>query len=136
MARVDRLPPSTRQLLQVASVVGRSFHHRILAQIAPPDIDLRRELERLKERQLLLERKTRRTASPRRRTLGEEAEYVFKHALVQETVYGSILQKTRRELHLRVAETIETVFAERLQDFYGMLAYHFSRAENLPKAEE
>ena len=136
MARVDRLPPSTRQLLQVASVVGRSFHHRILAQIAPPDIDLRRELERLKERQLLLERKTRRTASPRRRNLGEEAEYVFTHALVQETVYGSILQKTRRELHLRVAETIEAVFAERLQDFYGMLAYHFSRAENLPKAEE
>jgi tetratricopeptide (TPR) repeat protein len=136
MARVDRLAASTRQILQVASVLGRSFPHRILVQVAPSDIDLSVELAQLKERQLLLERRTHRTSSPRVRTLAEETEYVFKHALVQETVYGSILQKTRKELHLRVAGAIEATFADRLSDFYGMLAYHFSRAESLEKAEE
>jgi predicted ATPase len=82
------------------------------------------------------ERKTRRTASVRRTTLAEETEYVFQHALVQDTIYESILQKTRKEQHAKAAQAIETLFADRLPDFYGMLAYHFSRAEHLEKAED
>jgi tetratricopeptide (TPR) repeat protein len=72
----------------------------------------------------------------RRSAIAQEVEYLFQHALVQETVYESILQKTRKELHLKVANAIETTFADRLADFYGVLAYHWSRAENLAKAEE
>jgi hypothetical protein len=135
MSRVDRLDASTREALQVASVIGRSFYHRIIADLLADHRDLDRELAALKDKQLIFERRTRRTATVRRRMLTDEVEYVFKHALAQETVYGSILQKTRRELHLKVAESIERNFAERLADFYGMLAYHFSRAESLERAE-
>ena len=136
MARVDRLAEPTRHLLQVASVLGRSFYYRLLAAMMPLGTDLDAELAQLKERQLLFERTTRRTSTMRRQMLRAEVEYVFKHALVQETVYESMLQKRRKELHLKVAETIELIFADRLADFSGMLAYHFSRADNLQKAEE
>src|SRR5581483_9871144 len=136
MARVDRLPRPTRHVLQVASVLGRSFYYRILARVIPDGVDLDAELAQLKERQLLLERRTRRTSTVARRMLTEEVEYVFKHALAQETIYESILQKTRKELHRQVADAIEAVFADRVADFYGMLAYHYSRAEQLEKAEE
>ncbi len=135
MSRVDRLDGSTREALQVASVIGRSFYHRIVADLLAEHPDLDRELATLKDKQLIFERRTRRTATVRRRMLTDEVEYVFKHALAQETVYESILQKTRKELHLKVAESIERNFADRLADFYGMLAYHFSRAESLERAE-
>jgi class 3 adenylate cyclase/tetratricopeptide (TPR) repeat protein len=136
MARCDRLPEPARLTLQVASVLGRSFHHRILAQILPAGTDVDATLAVLKDKQLVLERRTHRTSIVRRRALTAEIEYVFKHALLQETVYASILQKTRKELHRRVAAAVETTFAERLDDFYATLAYHFSRAEDHAKAEE
>lgn len=136
LARVDRLPEPVRRVLQVASVLGRSFYHRILTRILPDDAELEQKLAYLRDRQLLLQRRTHRTASVRRRTLAEETEYVFTHALLQETIYQSILQKTRRELHAQVARAIEWAFADRAADFYGMLAYHYSRAEELEKAEE
>jgi class 3 adenylate cyclase/tetratricopeptide (TPR) repeat protein len=136
MARVDRLTDEARGVLQLASVLGRSFYQRILARMVPPEVDLGAALAYLKERQLVSERKTRRTAAVRRSTLAEETEYVFQHALVQDTIYESILQKTRKEQHLKAAQAIEALFADRLPDFYGMLAYHFSRAEHLEKAEE
>jgi len=135
MSRVDRLDGSTREALQVASVIGRSFYHRIIADLLGEHPDLDKELAALKDKQLIFERRTRRTAAVRRRMLTDEVEYVFKHALAQETVYQSILQKTRKQLHLTVAESIERNFADRLPDFYGMLAYHFSRAESLERAE-
>jgi class 3 adenylate cyclase/tetratricopeptide (TPR) repeat protein len=136
MARVDRLNARARHVLQVASVVGRSFYRRVIADLVQNHDELDAAIEVLKEKQLIFERQTRRTASLRRRTFAGEVEYVFKHALAQETVYESILQRTRKELHLKVAQAIEAGFADRLPDFYGMLAYHFGRAENLEKAEE
>ena len=136
MARVDRLPDDTRRLLQTASVIGRSIYHRVLADVIGPDVDFDADVAYLKERQILFERRSRRTAAVRRQTLAEELEFVFKHALVQETVYQSILQRTRKELHRRVAQSIERLFADRLADFFGMLAYHYSQAAELEKAEE
>jgi tetratricopeptide (TPR) repeat protein len=131
MARVDRLDEPTRHLLLVASVIGRSFYYRVIADVmhrsGEPDAAIDAELADLRDRQLLLQRRT---------GAADELEYVFTHALAQETIYDSILQKTRREFHQLVADAIESSFAERLADFYGMLAYHFSRAENLEKAEE
>ena len=87
------------------------------------DIDSR--LSYLKAVQLIEERKRM-----------EEVEYLFKHAIAQEAAYESILQKKRKELHLEVAGSIEKVFRDKLPEFYGMLAYHYSRGENLVKAEE
>lgn len=125
MARIDRLEEETRDLVKVAAVIGRSFFYRVLSEVAVtiPKIDER--LSYLKEIQLIHER----------RRL-EEVEYLFNHALAQEVAYASILPERRKQLHLKVAETIENVFAEKLQIFYGMLAYHYSRADNLEKTEE
>jgi hypothetical protein len=66
----------------------------------------------------------------------EELEYLFKHALAQEAAYESILVQKRKEIHLQVADSIEKVFNERLHEFYGMLAYHYSKGEDFAKAEE
>src|SRR5439155_14590661 len=126
MARIDRLPASARSVAQVAAVIGRSSPYRVLAAVAKREArSLEWELRHLKRRQLIVERRAR-----------GEREYVFKHALIQETIYESIIVKSRKALHTKVAETIESLFTDRLPDFYGMLAYHYSRAENLEKAED
>jgi class 3 adenylate cyclase/tetratricopeptide (TPR) repeat protein len=134
MARVDRLDESKRQLLQVASVIGRNFYHRIIAAILESE-GLDDDLAQLKEKQMLVERRKRWELAVGERTFGEELEYVFQHALAQETIYASLLHKTRKANHLRVAETIEALFADRLAEFFGTLSYHYGRAEQLEQAE-
>ncbi|MFN2302239.1 MAG: hypothetical protein ACK2TV_00775, partial [Anaerolineales bacterium] len=66
----------------------------------------------------------------------EELEYLFKHALAQEAAYESTLLQQRKALHRKVAQSIERIFQERLHEFYGMLAFHYSKADDLEKAEE
>ncbi|MFX0212336.1 MAG: hypothetical protein ACFFDT_40560, partial [Candidatus Hodarchaeota archaeon] len=125
MARIDRLDETTKSLLKEASVIGRYFFYKILAEVTKATEDIDDRLEYLKDIQLI-----------RERMRMEEIEYLFEHALAQEVTYESILLKKRRELHLKVATTIESVFSERLHEFYGMLALHYSKGENLEKAEE
>jgi class 3 adenylate cyclase/tetratricopeptide (TPR) repeat protein len=125
MSRIDRLDQTTRTLLKEASVIGRYFFYKILTEVAKTIEHIDDKLELLKGVQVLLERKR----------LGE-SEYLFKHALAREVTYESILMKKRKELHLKVAETIESVFSEQLHEFYGMLALHYNRGENPDKAEE
>jgi tetratricopeptide (TPR) repeat protein len=124
-ARVDRLDEDVKQLLKVASVIGRSFFYRVLRALADAGRELDRHLVELQQLELIREK----------RRL-PELEYFFKHALVQEATYDSILAERRRDLHRRVGECIEGLFAERLEDFYGLLAYHFARAEDWPKAQD
>ena len=135
MARVDRLDESARQLLQMASVVGRHFYHRIISHIIERDTPLEADLAILKEKQLIQESERRWEVAVGERSVAEELEYIFKHALAQEAVYQSVLLKTRKEMHGRVAEAIESLFADRLTEFYATLAYHYSRAERLEPAE-
>jgi tetratricopeptide (TPR) repeat protein len=125
MARIDRLEEKTRHLVKVASVIGRSFFYRILYDVASEVEDIPGKLSFLSEIQLLQAKER----------MGE-VEYLFKHALAQEAAYESLLPPKRRELHLKVAHSIEKIFKERLSEFYGMLAYHYSRAEDRDKAEE
>ncbi len=125
MARIDRLEEKTRHLVKVASVIGRNFFYRILSDVASEVKDIPNKLSFLSEIQILQSQER----------MGE-VEYLFKHALAQEAAYESILPPKRRELHLKVAHSIEKFFNERLHEFYGMLAYHYSRAEDLEKAEE
>ncbi len=125
MARIDRLDAETRDLVKTASVIGRSFFHKILTQVAEDINDMEERLAYLKDIQLI-----------RDHTRMDELEYLFKHALAQETAYESLLIQRRKELHCRVAQAIETIFCERLHEFYGMLAWHYSQAEDMEKAEE
>jgi class 3 adenylate cyclase len=124
MARIDRLDENSRDLIKVASVIGRNFFYRILSEVAQMIDDLDGRLSYLKEIQLI-----------RDRMRMKEIEYLFKHALAQEAAYNSILHKKRKELHLQVARSIEKVFIEKLHEFYGMLALHYIKGEDYEKAE-
>ena len=125
LSRIDKLDDKTRSLLRIASVIGRSFLHKILEDVAEQMEDIDNEITYLKEIQLIQQvQKT------------DEVEYLFKQALAQEATYESILVQKRKQLHLKVAESIERVFRDRLHEFYGMLAYHFSQAEEQEKTEE
>jgi tetratricopeptide (TPR) repeat protein len=68
------------------------------------------------------------------KSLFPELEYVFKHALTQEVAYNSLLLKRRTEIHEKIGQAIEKLYSDRLEEFYEMLAYHYSRSENPEKA--
>jgi class 3 adenylate cyclase/tetratricopeptide (TPR) repeat protein len=130
MARIDRLDEQTRNLVLIASVIGRTFNVTILTDVAA-EIEagiehLEIRLSNLKAIQLIIER----------RNKAGEREYSFKHTLAKEAAYESILPQKRKLLHLKVAESIEKSFGKRLNEFYGILSYHFIKGENLDKAEE
>jgi len=125
MNRIDKLDEDTRSLLKIASVIGRNFFYKILACVAKNVGEIDGKLLYLKEVQLIKER-----------WRMEELEYLFKHALAQEATYESILLKQRKILHREIAHSIEQVFCDRLKEFYGMLALHYSKAEEMDKAEE
>ncbi|MBC2716483.1 MAG: AAA family ATPase [Desulfobacteraceae bacterium] len=124
MARIDRLDDSTRDLVKVASVIGRSFFYRILTKVAKTVDGIDNRLSYLKQIELIRERRRM-----------EELEYLFKHALAQEAAYESILHQKRKNLHLEVARSIEKIFDKRLHEFYGMLALHYIKGEDYEKAE-
>ena len=125
MARIDRLEEQTRDLIKVASVIGRSFFDRILKEVADSIEGVDERLAYLKDAQFI-----------RDRMRMEELEYMFKHALAQEATYESTLIQQRKALHGKVAQSIEKIFKERLHEFYGMLAFHYSKADDPEKAEE
>jgi class 3 adenylate cyclase/tetratricopeptide (TPR) repeat protein len=125
MARIDRLDKELKQVLRTASVIGRAFLYRLLKAVADAVHELDDRVERLKVMELIREKQK----TP-------ELEYIFKHALVQESTYESILLKRRRELHGKVASAIEQLFSDRLEEFACVLAYHYAKAEDWNKAQD
>lgn len=123
LARIDRLEEGVRHTLQLASVIGKSFLYRLLEAIAEAERQLDRHLAELQRADLVRE-KTRRP----------EVEYMFKHSLTQEAAYQSILLERRKEFHRRVGEALEQVFADRREEYYGLLAHHFDAAGETAKA--
>ncbi len=123
-ARIDRLEPENKRLLQVASVVGKDVPFGLLQAIAEvPDEALRRGLDRLQSAEFLYET-----------GLYPDLEYTFKHALTHEVTYGGLLQERRRELHTRIVEAIETLHRDRLGEQIERLAHHALRGELREKA--
>ncbi|MCP4543358.1 MAG: AAA family ATPase, partial [Chloroflexi bacterium] len=123
MARIDRLQEETKRVLQLASVIGRLFFYRVLAEIA-------REERRLDTHLLTLQREE----MIRERMRTPELEYIFKHQLTQEAAYNGLLKKERRVFHRQVAEALECLFPERVEEQLGLLAHHWERAEEPQKA--
>ena len=125
MARVDRLDSPIKQVLSSAAAVGRSFLYRVLSAVENENQQLEDQLVELQAIELIDEKQK-----------IPELEYIFKNALVQEAIYESILLQRRREIHKRVGQVIEGLFEDRLEEFYGVLAYHYARAETWEKAED
>jgi tetratricopeptide (TPR) repeat protein len=123
-ARIDRLPPEDKRLLQVASVVGKDVPFGLLQAIADlPDEALRRGLDHLQAAEFLYETR-----------LFPDLEYTFKHALTHEVAYGSLLHDRRRQLHAAIVEAMEHHYAGRLSEQAERLAYHAVRGEAWEKA--
>jgi class 3 adenylate cyclase/tetratricopeptide (TPR) repeat protein len=121
-SRVDRLDPARKRLLQQASVIGRVFRPRVLAALAPEEPELEPALAELAARGLVV----RERAAP-------EAEYAFKHVLIQEAVYATILRRHRVALHQRVVEQIEALYPA-APEFCEELAEHALRGGRPEKA--
>jgi len=123
-ARIDRLSPENKRLLQSAAVIGKDVPLALLQAIADgSEDDVRRGLSALQAAEFLYEA-----------TLFPDLEYTFKHALTHEVAYGSLLQKTRLALHARIVEAIESFYADRMNEQVERLAYHAFRAEMWEKA--
>jgi class 3 adenylate cyclase/tetratricopeptide (TPR) repeat protein len=124
LARLDQLEEEVKGVLRVAAVIGRSFLYRVLKAVAGAGGRLDGHLAELQTIELIQEKQ----GAP-------ELEYVFKHALAHEATYESILLEKRRALHAQVGQVIESLFAKRLEEFYGLLAYHYAKAEAWEQAQ-
>jgi ABC-type oligopeptide transport system substrate-binding subunit/class 3 adenylate cyclase len=125
MARIDRLQEESKRVLQLASVIGRLFFYRVLAEIAREERQLDTHLMTLQREEMIRER----ARTP-------ELEYIFKHQLTQEAAYNGLLKKERRIFHRQVAEALERLFPDWVEERVGLLAYHWERAEEAGKATE
>jgi predicted ATPase len=123
MARLDRLG-SAKEVAQIGAAIGREFTHIILSALASkPQPDLAAALDLLIGAGLLF----RQGAPP-------HATYLFKHALVQDAAYGTLLREPRRALHARIAEALETQFGEIAESHPELVARHCSEAGFIEKA--
>ncbi|HEX4639534.1 MAG TPA: adenylate/guanylate cyclase domain-containing protein [Chthoniobacterales bacterium] len=122
MTRIDRLNPPIKLTLQRASVIGRLFQERVLAALKLDEIeklvDFLRELQRREFIKLNEES-----------TDEADRDYLFKHAITHDVAYNSMLLARRKELHKLVAEVLEQLFPERLNDLAATLGYHFEKAD-------
>jgi TOMM system kinase/cyclase fusion protein len=117
MARLDRLS-TARDLVQLGAVLGREFAYELLQAVAPVDeMTLQQGLARLVEAELVYQR-----------GLPPHSRYLFKHALIQDTAYQSLLKSTRQQYHQRVAQGLSTQFPEIAETQPEVVAYHYTEA--------
>src|SRR5207244_12373443 len=117
MARLDRLAP-VREIAQVGAVLGREFSYELIHAVSPVDeTTLQQGLRQLVEAELLYQR-----------GLPPQATYIFKHALIQDTAYQSLLKSTRQHYHQRIAQVLEARFADVVETQPELLAHHYTEA--------
>ena len=125
-SRIDRLSTAQKDLLQTLAVIGRQVPVGVVSHVASFDqSQLERILADLQAGEFIYEH----SVSP-------GVEYVFKHALVQEVAYNSLLIEHRKQLHERAGAALESLFARQLDDHVSELAHHYSRSNNINKAVE
>jgi class 3 adenylate cyclase/predicted ATPase len=117
MARLDRLAP-VKEIAQIGACIGREFDHELLAAIVPlSEVDLMAALDRLVAAELVF-----------RRGIPPAATYIFKHALVRDTAYQSLLRTRRQELHAKLAAALERDFPQTIETRPELVARHFDEA--------
>jgi len=123
MARLDRLGDDGKRTVQLASVIGRQFLVRLLARVAGLSHRLEGLLRELQALEIIYEQ-----------GLVPEPAYIFKHAVIQDVAYNSLLIQHRTALHWAVGEAIEALYQDRLEEHYTELAHHFLQGEVWDKA--
>jgi class 3 adenylate cyclase len=124
-ARVDHLPEGARRVLQCAAVLGREFSGRLLRAVWDGPDTLEEDLRELGRLEFLEERFG-----------ASEPTFVFKHALVRDVIYDSLLERHRRVAHGRAGRALEGLYAGRLDEVAERLAHHFARSDDPDRAEE
>jgi class 3 adenylate cyclase/tetratricopeptide (TPR) repeat protein len=122
-ARLDRLNAAAKEILQEASVIGRTFYYEILESITIQEAPIDNHLHRLQELDLI-----------RVRSTHPDVEYSFKHALIQEAVYDGLLKRQRQDIHERVGQALEKFCQARSLESWETLAFHFRRGRSVQKA--
>ena len=123
MARLDRLGRA-KEVAQIGAAIGREFSHALLASVMrDAEAELKAALDRLIQAGLVF-----------RQGVPPHATYLFKHALVQDAAYGTLLREPRRALHARIAETLESQFAEVAESQPELLAHHCTEAGLIDRA--
>src|SRR5712691_1584719 len=125
MARLDRLGEEGKRAVQLAAVIGRQFLVRLLQRISGMTTEVEGLLRELKALEIVYEQ-----------GLLPEPAYIFKHAVIQDVAYNSLLVQRRKELHRAVGYAIEDLYADRLTEHYEELAHHFQHGEEWAKAFE
>src|SRR5262249_39864753 len=123
MARLDRLGDDGKRTVQLASVIGRQFLVRLLARVAGLSDRLEGLLRELQALEIIYEQ-----------GLLPEPAYIFKHAVIQDVAYNSLLIQRRKALHRAVGEAIEDLYQDRLEEHYTELAHHYTQGEVWDKA--
>jgi tetratricopeptide (TPR) repeat protein len=123
MARLDRLGGDGKRMVQLASVIGRQFVVRLLERVAGLSGKLEGLLGELKALEIIYEH-----------GMLAEPGYIFKHAVIQDVAYSSLLVQSRKDLHRGVGEAIEELYSDRLAEHYAELAHHFIRGEDWARA--
>ena len=125
MARLDRMA-SNLEVVQMGATVGREFSFELMKAVSPLTEDvLQQELTKLVEAELIFERGR-----------GKRARYQFKHALIQDAAYGSLVRKKRQQFHNQIAEVLEAKFDETREKQPELLAHHFTAADETQKGIE
>ena len=123
LSRIDRLAREAKEAMQLASVVGREFTARVLDRISDLEAQLSDVLGELAALELILEKEH-----------FPELAYMFKHALVHDVAYATLLAERRRALHRLVGTAIEELYADRLAEQYETLAHHYFEGQDWEKA--
>jgi len=124
MARLDRLGPAPKETAQIGAVLGREFSYELIEPVTQrPERELQAALRQLTDAGLLFCRGT-----------APHASYLFKHALVQDAAYGTLLRARRREMHARVAGVLEQHFADLVERQPELLAHHLTAAGKIERA--
>jgi class 3 adenylate cyclase/tetratricopeptide (TPR) repeat protein len=123
MARIDRLPENSKRLLQIAAVIGREFPLCLLSAVWKGPGFLEDHLRELSRLEFIYDRVD-----------TEGSVYVFRHALTQETAYGSLLERHRRAYHGAIGQALEELYPERREEVAELLALHFGRSNEAEKS--
>ena len=124
MARVDSLPEGAKEVLQSGSAIEREFTYELIKRIMElPEKELLSHLSVLKDSELLYER-----------GIYPETAYIYKHALTRDVVYESILTRKKKNLHEKIGDAVEEMYADRIEEQYELLAHHYALSEHWEKA--